>query len=103
MFFSYKTPEEVEGDFASYLSNLHELTIESKQYLNHQTMITRYLSPHTPYQSLLVFHETGSGKSALCISVIQELYRFHQGQLIFIYMVNNNTSKRNFREELDKF
>ena len=103
MFFSYKKPEEVEGDFAAYLSNLHELRIENKQYLNHQSMITRYLSPYTPYQSLLVFHETGSGKSALCISVFQELYRFHQGQLIFIYMVNNNSAKKNFREEVDKF
>ena len=66
-------------------------------------MITRYLSPYTPYQSLLIFHETGSGKSALCISVFQELYRFHKGSLLFIYMVNNNSAKKNFRDELDKF
>ena len=103
MFFSYKTPEEVQGDFAAYLSNLHELRIENKQYLNHQSVITRYLSAYTPHQSLLVFHETGSGKSALCISVFQELYRFHQGQLIFIYMVNNNSAKKIFHEERDKF
>ena len=102
MFFSYKKPEETE-DFQAYISDLHELSIENKQYLKHQTMLTRYLSGYTPYQSLLVFHETGSGKSALCVSVFQELYRFHKGQLLFIYMVNNNSAKKNFRDELDKF
>ena len=103
MFFSYKLPNEVDGDFAAYLSNLQEMRIKSKQFLQHQTFISRYLSPYTPYQSLLVFHETGSGKSGVAISVFQELFRFHRGQLLFIYMVNNQSAKKNFREELDKF
>ena len=93
----------MEGDFSAYLANLQEMRVESRHFLPHQAMISRYLSAFTPYQSLLVFHETGSGKSGVAISVFQELFDFYQGKVLFIYMVNNMSAKRNFKEELDKF
>jgi len=43
--------------------------------LNHQRFMARFLSPYTPYNRMLIFHEVGTGKSCL-LSNIAELSRY---------------------------
>ena len=39
----------------------------------HQEIISRFLSDHTRYNSLLIFHETGTGKTCTSIGVIEKI------------------------------
>ena len=53
-------------------------TIEDKpksagKYMNHQILISRFLSTHTPYKGILIMHEPGTGKTCLSISVIEKI------------------------------
>ena len=75
------------------ISALEDLDIITKKLcstknagvMNHQTLLKNYLSPNTPYNSLLMFHATGTGKTCSAIS-IAETYRE--------YLNNNGTKIR---------
>lgn len=47
------------------------------QYMNHQTIISRFLSSNTPYNGLLVMHEPGTGKTCLSVAMIEKLKRIN--------------------------
>lgn len=39
-----------------------QINSDAKKYLEHQTMISKFLSSNTPYDSILLVHEPGTGK-----------------------------------------
>ena len=43
--------------------------IEQGEFLKHQKIIQRFLSAETIYDELLVYHETGTGKSGVAFAV----------------------------------
>ena len=63
-------PSIADSDFYQKIYNkkeFHELKLDREIHnegyiLDHQKFIARFLSPHTPYNRLLLYHEMGSGK-----------------------------------------
>ncbi len=41
------------------------------EQLKHQAFMVRFMSPYTPYDKMLAFHEMGSGKACLLTSVAE--------------------------------
>jgi superfamily II DNA or RNA helicase len=46
---------------------------QSGKLMNHQTIISRFLSSHTPYNGLLVVHEPGTGKTCSSVGAIEKI------------------------------
>ena len=53
--YNIEATREVEKQFDDLCNREFELT-------NHQILVKNYLSPNTPYNSLLLFHGLGTGK-----------------------------------------
>lgn len=74
----------------------------NKDLLPHQKIIARFLSPYTIYDSLLLFHEVGSGKSCSAIGTIElakdsGLNASIRGAL---FLVRGDTIAENLKNEL---
>src|SRR3979490_334029 len=65
-------------DISKNISNLFEFCdLYNKEGLfPHQEFVRRFMSPYTPYKSILLYHSPGSGKSLICISISMDHY-FH--------------------------
>ena len=37
----------------------------------HQTILSNLINPNTPYKGLLIFHETGTGKTCAAIGIAE--------------------------------
>jgi superfamily II DNA or RNA helicase len=75
-----------------------------KQLLSHQQIISNFISPHTKYNSLLLFHQTGTGKTCSSIAVSEEIKKVilsetkkYNKTLVF---VKNDVLEQNFKREL---
>lgn len=81
----------------------YDLSEKGKQgtFLNHQLIPSRFLSPWTFYQSLLLVHDTGTGKSGCAASTLDVLKNFDE-EITMIYITSNDTLIRNFKRELLK-
>lgn len=100
-----------EGDFNKKLvekNEFLELRVNdinlpvNKDLLPHQKIIARFLSPYTIYDSLLLFHEVGSGKSCSAIGTIElakdsGLNNSIRGAL---FLVRGDTIAENLKNEL---
>lgn len=75
----------------------------SNVYTNHQLFVARFLSPWTRdnYHSLLLIHDTGTGKSASVAAVLNGLKKF-DNNIKMLYLTNNETLESNFKKELLK-
>ena len=49
---------------------------QNSNLLKHQEIISRYLSPFTPYNSLLVFHYMGTGKTCVALGAVENFRRW---------------------------
>ena len=64
-------------------------------WMNHQIFMSRFLSGHTPYQSILLMHEPGTGKTCTSVAAIESIRREHsdiQGALVMMSgegLINN--------------
>lgn len=64
----YKTDKEKVDDYRlKCMSN--DFNLQS-----HQLMLSRLMQPSSPYNGLLVFHQPGTGKTLVSISIAQEFY-----------------------------
>jgi superfamily II DNA or RNA helicase len=75
-----------------------------KQLLSHQQIISRFISPYTKYSFLLLFHETGTGKTCSSIAVSEHIKQIilsdtkkYNKTLVF---VKNDVLEQNFKREL---
>jgi len=66
----------------------------------HQIFIERYISPTTPYKGLILFHNTGSGKTFSSIAVC-EFHKHIMSKALII--VKGNTSYTNFKGQIIKW
>ena len=56
------------------LSRIEDVPNEgSGQLMNHQEIISRFMSSHTPYSGLLLIHEMGTGKSCSAFAVTEKI------------------------------
>ena len=56
------------------LSRIEDVPIEgSGQFMNHQEIISRFMSSHTQYSGLLLIHEMGTGKSCSAFAVTEKI------------------------------
>lgn len=83
------------------LTKIEKKPIKKGDMMRHQIIISRFLSNHTPYNGLLVFHEPGTGKTCLTTNTI-ELIRNDKkspfrGALI---IMKGQGLIKNFKEEL---
>ena len=68
----------------------------------HQNFVKNFMSFETPYNSLLLFHELGTGKTCSAIGVCEEM-RLYLKQINLskrIIIVANENVQDNFRKEL---
>ena len=69
---------------------------------NHQKFVKNFLSSQTPYNSLLLFHGLGTGKTCSSISICEEMRAFYINSNIkkSIYIVASANIQENFRLQL---
>ena len=68
-------------------------------FYSHQWMIARFISNWTLYESLIVLHDTGTGKSGVAAATFTGLKKYNPG-LQTLYVSNNDTLINNFKEEI---
>jgi superfamily II DNA or RNA helicase len=68
-------------------------------FYSHQWMIARFISNWTLYESLIVLHDTGTGKSGVAAATFTGLKKYNPG-LQTLYVSNNDTLLNNFKEEI---
>lgn len=68
----------------------------------HQQFVRNFLSSHTPYNSLLLFHGLGTGKTCSAISVCEEVreYMKQKGDTRRILIVASPNVQGNFKRQL---
>lgn len=67
----------------------------------HQEFVRRFMSPYTPYRSLIMYHSLGSGKSIACIAVAVDHY-LHDGKKCFI-VTKGDSGTDNFARQIELF
>lgn len=72
----------------------------SKQFFRYQTNIARFLSAKTIYDSLLVIHEMGTGKSGSAIATAYLVRSQDPSFRRVIVLANGKTQLNNFRQEV---
>jgi hypothetical protein len=68
----------------------------------HQEFVKAYLSKHTPYNGLLLYHGMGSGKTCSAIGITEEFRKHHKYDLQKrkIYIVASPNVQKNFKLQL---
>ena len=83
----------------------NDLQYEEEEYQNirkfykHQLFVSRFISNWTLYQSLILIHETGTGKSGAAAAVFDGLKKYNEN-LMTLYITNNDSLLENFKEEI---
>lgn len=87
-FYYYKLPDRPD------LSNYKEIAeyrkkqcVLSGELLEHQSMLSNFINPDTPYKGLLVFHGTGTGKTCAGIAVAEKFKQQVQRYNTQIYIL----------------
>jgi succinate dehydrogenase flavin-adding protein (antitoxin of CptAB toxin-antitoxin module) len=81
------------------LSEYPDFPKKRGEYLRHQKIISRFLSSHTPYKGLLLFHEMGTGKTCATIAAT-ELIKKQGGYKGVLYLAPGQALINNFKQEL---
>ena len=87
-----------------YLNNATSLKTEKEktaQYFPHQVLLRNYISPDTPYERILLYHETGTGKTCSAIAIAEGFLESqnHAARKIFV-LVPGPSTMNNFQSEL---
>jgi hypothetical protein len=91
-----------DGDVLGVEERAEELAIAEYNISPHQQFVRNFLSPHTPFTSLLLFHGLGSGKTCAAAGVCEEVRRFAQTKGVppKIIVVANPNVTSNFKIQL---
>lgn len=65
-----------------------------------QRMLQLYLSPNTPYNGLLLFHTTGSGKTSTSILIAEQFIDYVQSNDSYVYLVASPILVENFNDTI---
>jgi len=79
------------------LSNNKKKSSKMKTRLKeHQKWIQNYISPQTPYKGVLLFHETGSGKTCSAITIAENFREEQQNLGKKIFIISADAIKKEF-------
>lgn len=107
--FNRKIAEKQEFDDTKYNGTLADINEESNRLCSaefelapHQQFVKNFLSYNTPYNSLLLYHGLGSGKTCSAIGVAEEMrdYIKYLGINKKIIIIANPNVLKNFRLQL---
>jgi hypothetical protein len=59
--------------------------VNKGDFLNHQKIIQRFMNPNALYDELLLYHETGTGKSGAAFAVTEQLYNSKSFKKVFVF------------------
>ena len=97
-------PELFDKDFDKKITNKKEFwdngSFQPKNLnqalLNHQKLLSNFINPLTPYNSLLVYHKVGLGKTRVAISIAENFK--HEKHIVII--IKNDILEINFINEI---
>ena len=100
--------ELVDVSSLFYKKEFHDLRLEKKEipptepgkYMNHQQLLARFLSSNTPYQSILVMHEPGTGKSCLSVAIIEQIRSEDSSFKGALILMKSDDLIANYKKEL---
>jgi Helicase conserved C-terminal domain len=67
----------------------------------HQEFVRRFMSPYTPYKSLILYHSLGSGKSIACIAVAVDHFLHDKKRCIIVTKGDSGTN--NFIGQIEMY
>jgi hypothetical protein len=67
----------------------------------HQEFVRRFMSPHTPYKSILLYHSPGSGKSMICISIAVDHYKALSMKALVV--TKGESSSDSFKKQIEQY
>ena len=96
-------PDPNDGNFQFSLAQMLEFrNLHNVDGLYpHQEFVRRFMSPYTPYTSLLMYHSLGSGKSIACIVVAVDHYLHDSKKCIIVTKGDSGTD--NFIKQIRMF
>lgn len=100
-FYQNRYPEIIEEKGKDIQYDLCPNPNKRYKLLSHQIFLKNYMSIRTPYNGILVFHGTGSGKTCTAIA-IAETYKkilLSDSKKIFV-LVSGDTIESNFKKEI---
>tara|TARA_Y100000389_G_scaffold204035_1_gene254616 strand:- start:604 stop:3705 length:3102 start_codon:yes stop_codon:yes gene_type:complete len=74
--------------------------IENSLLLPHQQFIANYINPTTPYKGMLVYHETGTGKTCTAVSIAENFKEFVKENKNKIWILSSDNVKNEFRKTI---
>jgi superfamily II DNA or RNA helicase len=89
-------------EFASLKLSKVEEKPEDEILYNHQKIIARYVSGHTPYDGILLVHQMGSGKSMAMFGAIEQIRDENTGYKGALILTRNPRILINLKKELAK-
>jgi len=101
-FYYHKYPERKEMKNYDDLKKYRDrICAGPRGLLSHQSLLSNFMNPDTPYKGLLIFHGTGTGKSCAAISIAEKFKPMVQryGTKIFV-LVPGPLVKDNWKDEL---
>jgi superfamily II DNA or RNA helicase len=87
-------------EFASLKLSKVEEKPENEVLYNHQKIIARYASGHTPYDGILLVHQMGSGKSMAMFGAIEQIRGENVGYKGALILTRNPRILINLKKEL---
>ena len=107
--FNKKIAEKMEFNDTQYDGRIHNVTEEAErlsraefELLPHQQFVKNFLSFQTPYNSLLLYHGLGSGKTCSAIGIAEEMRQYitQIGSSQKIIVVASPNVQENFKLQL---
>ena len=107
--FATKIAQKKEFYYNQYDAGIYDIRTQSDVMCNatfevapHQMFIKMFMSPDTPYRSLLLYHGLGTGKTCTAIGVAETFrhYMKQTGRIKKILIVANANVCDNFRKQL---
>lgn len=72
---------------------------EKGDLMTHQRIISRIMSSHTPYDSILLMHEMGTGKTCSSVAIMEQIRSENNGFSKFIFVCGSDSLRANFEAE----
>jgi hypothetical protein len=71
------------------------------ELLAHQRLLARFMSSHTPYAGIIVFHEMGTGKSCTAVAIMEEILNDQTNGIdAGMYITRGKSLLDNFKHEI---
>jgi superfamily II DNA or RNA helicase len=96
-------PNIKSPNFRQEIANMFEFRYlkNRDQLFQHQEFVRRFMSPHTPYKFLVVFHGLGSGKTYTGLKVAEDHYLHSSKSTIII--TKGSSAEDTFKSQIKKF